>query len=83
MNKSKPPGNVTTRLIQMLSDGALHLDKELMTCLWDELGNYSNLKPRIHYVRKAVESEGLEVLRVLRGHQRGYQMVIPLRVNRT
>lgn len=52
---------VERRMMQVLSDGKPHLDKELHGCLNDDMGATSNVRPHITSIRKKLRPRGQSI----------------------
>lgn len=63
-----------TKLLELLSDGQPHYHKELVKCLWDEMGGRNNVRQRIFHLRKKLPA-GQAILCVYHRKQFAYRLV--------
>ncbi len=66
------------RIVDVLSDGKPHRKQELVSCLWDELGNSSTVAVHICAIRKLLPP-GEDIVCVVRYQSAYYQHIRLLR----
>lgn len=64
-----------SRMLQLLADGEAHLNKELQTCLQDDLGPVSNIWAHLTAIRKVLRPRGQDIQSERRGSSTYYRWI--------